>query len=71
MVRSLPLLAALTFLAGDAYLYALWTGWWKPSRELEQAVARLEGVPLEEDSCKEFLRVLLSRQRGRVPTLSR
>jgi hypothetical protein len=47
MSRILLLLAAAAMLAADIYLYGSWTDRWAPSRELEEAAARLGRAPKE------------------------
>jgi hypothetical protein len=47
MSRPVLILAALAVLAVDIFLYGRWTNRWTPSLELEQAVARLQRVPMD------------------------
>jgi hypothetical protein len=47
MTRLLPWLTALTLLLTAGLLHGLWSERWQPSGALEEAVARLELVPLE------------------------
>lgn len=45
MRRNLLLLAALALIAGFGVAEGVWTGRWTPSHELEQAAARVAGIP--------------------------
>lgn len=46
MMRTLPVLLGFALLLGTALVHGLWTDRWSASQELEEAVARLEQVPL-------------------------
>ena len=46
MLHHLPLATGLTLLVVSGVVHGLWTQRWWPSRALETAAARLEGVPL-------------------------
>jgi hypothetical protein len=45
MYRPLLLLAVFAVLGGDLYLHGRWTNRWRPTRELEERVRRLERLP--------------------------
>jgi hypothetical protein len=47
MLRSLPLLAGLLLVTLAGLVHGVWTGRWEPSRDLEEAAARVQAVPLQ------------------------
>jgi hypothetical protein len=47
MSRWVPLLVGLAVLLGTGIVHGLWTDRWRPSQELAEAAARLEGLPDE------------------------
>jgi hypothetical protein len=46
MFRALPLAIALTLVIAAGLVHGRWTQRWSPSRAVEDAVVRLEGVPM-------------------------
>jgi hypothetical protein len=47
MTRFLPIAAAWTLVLGAGIVHGLWTQRWRPSQEVEAAVARIDHVPME------------------------
>jgi hypothetical protein len=45
IARIAPLLVALAVILGAGLLHGVWTERWSPSQELDEAVARLDGLP--------------------------
>lgn len=45
MFRSAPLLVAIVVIVGAGFIHGMWTERWSSSQELDDAVARLEGLP--------------------------
>jgi hypothetical protein len=47
MLRTVLLALAAALVAGESYVHGLWTNRWSNSRALEEAVARLQQVPVQ------------------------